>query len=172
MLSHTILVRELETGDLEDLAAPGRGAAWHGGMPKWERRMIEHRSGDRYVAVAEDVGRLVGYGSLVFQSAYEPFRRAKIPEIQDLVVAENFRGRGAGTMLIERLEDLAAGEGYTEIGLGVGLYGDYGRAQRLYTKLGYRPDGRGVAYRGEPVPAGSTVRLDDDLLLWLAKRLG
>lgn len=57
------------------------------------------------------------------------------------------------------------------IGIGVGLYADYGAAQRLYPKLGYRPDGRGITYREHPVAPGSSVPVDDDLVLWMTRRL-
>jgi hypothetical protein len=43
--------------------------------------------------------------------------------------------------LIKWLENLASQEGYNEIGIGVGLYRDYGPAQQLYFQLGYIPDG-------------------------------
>jgi len=73
--------------------------------------------------------------------------------------------------LVVYLEGMARLEGYREIGLGVGLYRDYGSAQRLYAKLGYVPDGRGVTYRGFPVEPGHLYRAGDDLILWLKKRL-
>jgi len=39
-------------------------------------------------------------------------------------------------MLIDQCENYASSK-YEYIGLGVGLYKDYGSAQRLYTKNGY-----------------------------------
>jgi len=50
-------------------------------------------------------------------------------------------------------------------GLGVGLYADYGPAQRLYVHRGYVPDGRGLAYGRVFIPPGETARVDDDLLI-------
>ena len=35
------------------------------------------------------------------------------------------------------------------VGIGVGLYPDYGSAQRLYIKRGYLPDGHGATYNYE-----------------------
>jgi hypothetical protein len=69
------------------------------------------------------------------------------------------------------LEDLARQRGCRQIGLGVGLYADYGAAQRLYLKLGYVLDGRGITYKYLPARGGETFRIDDDLLLWLVKSL-
>lgn len=57
------------------------------------------------------------------------------------------------------------------VGIGVGLYADYGAAQRLYTSLGYAPDGRGVTYHGSLVKPGTEYLVDDHLILWLTKRL-
>eukprot|EP00792_Barthelona_sp_PAP020_P000405 TRINITY_DN10637_c0_g1_i1.p1 TRINITY_DN10637_c0_g1~~TRINITY_DN10637_c0_g1_i1.p1 ORF type:complete len:75 (-),score=8.61 TRINITY_DN10637_c0_g1_i1:232-456(-) len=64
-----------------------------------------------------------------------------------------------------------ASEDYTHIGLGVGLYKDYGNAQRLYVKRGYVLDGNGIVYKNEQVVPGSQVTVDDDLLLYLIKPL-
>lgn len=57
------------------------------------------------------------------------------------------------------------------IGIGVGLASDYGAAQRLYIQRGYVPDGHGVAYRDRTVEYGDQVSVDDDLVLYLIKRL-
>jgi hypothetical protein len=57
------------------------------------------------------------------------------------------------------------------IGLGVGLYKDYGNAQRMYCKRGYVLDGNGISYQNLEVKPGETVVLDDELLLYLVKEL-
>lgn len=56
-------------------------------------------------------------------------------------------------------------------GIGVGLFSDYGAAQRMYVSRGYVPDGRGITYHCEAVSGGDKVIADDDLVLWFAKRL-
>jgi hypothetical protein len=56
-------------------------------------------------------------------------------------------------------------------GIGVGLYAAYGSAQRMYARRGYMPDGRGVVYDGVPVAAGTTVHVDDDLVLMMTRHL-
>ena len=58
------------------------------------------------------------------------------------------------------------------IGLGVGLYKDYGSAQRLYTKNGYIFDGNGLMYNNIEVIPGKDVFVDDELLLYLYKKIG
>ena len=56
-------------------------------------------------------------------------------------------------------------------GIAFGLYADYGAAQRLYIKRGYVPDGRGLHYGVTPARPGQCYRLDDELVLYLLKRL-
>jgi len=58
---------------------------------------------------------------------------------------------------------------YKQIGIGVGLYKDYGCAQKLYVHLGYVPDGYGVTYKYQPVVPGNSYPVDDDLVIWLKK---
>jgi hypothetical protein len=55
------------------------------------------------------------------------------------------------------------------VGLGVGLYADYGNAQRLYVLRGYIPDGRGLTHQNQPVKPGNDVFVDDDLVLYFTK---
>ena len=58
---------------------------------------------------------------------------------------------------------------HKQIGIGVGLYKDYGFAQKLYVRMGYIPDGNGITYNYQPVKAGDSYPVDDDLLLWFKK---
>lgn len=116
-------------------------------------------------------GEAVGRGTLKWQSAYGPFREAGIPEINDLWVRQEHRGFGLGTRIIAHIEDLARAAGASRIGIGFGLYADYGPAQRLYVRLGYVPDGRGISYRDEAVIPGERIPIDDYAILWLVKDL-
>ncbi|HEY7405854.1 MAG TPA: N-acetyltransferase [Candidatus Angelobacter sp.] len=167
-------LRELRADDLPRIVATNGGVAWNGGFKKWNTRLADHQDGRRVALVAvaqEEPDRFLGYGSLLWSSQYGPFRDHGIPEIQDLVVGESWRNRGIATSLICALEERTRSAGYKQIGLGVGLYADYGPAQRLYTKLGYKFDGRGVTYDCVPVCGGATVRLNDDLVIWMLKVL-
>lgn len=55
--------------------------------------------------------------------------------------------------------------------LGVGLHNGYGSAQRMYIKRGYIPDGSGVWYQDEICPPYKDCCNDDDLVLYLWKKL-
>ena len=164
-------IRELSSGDRDKLAAVEGGNGWNPDPVLWAVYLAEHALGRRLVVVAWDGMRPLGYGNLVWSPGYEPFRTAGIPEINNLGVDVNVRNRGVCTALIHYFEDRAREAGKTMMGIGVGLYPDYGPAQRLYAKLGYRPDGRGVAYAERTVAPMEMVRLDDDLVLWLTKPL-
>ena len=53
----------------------------------------------------------------------------------------------------------------------MGLFAEYGPAQRMYARRGYVPDGRGLCRGATPVQEGETVTVDHGLLLWLIKDL-
>lgn len=113
----------------------------------------------------------MGYVTVVWNSPYLGFHSRKIPEISDLNVLPNFRRKGIGTRLVHQCEKLAEGKGFKEIGLGVGLISDYGSAQRLYLRLGYMPDGQGAHYKNKVVKYNQDVRADDDLVIFLSKKI-
>lgn len=138
---------------------------------KWNGYYAEQRTGIRTVCLVETQNQLVGYGSLVRSSKYSYFKNVNIPEIHDVWISEDRRNQGFGKALIHNLEGIARSEGLTQIGLGVGLYRDYGSAQRLYYRMGYSPDGNGITYKYQPVVPGESYPADDELVLWLKKPL-
>lgn len=135
----------------------------------WQDYYQEQKRFDRTVIVIAQEEKILGYGSLLIKTTYPHFFNNNIPEIHDLWVHEKYRNRGFATQLIDKLEKLAKGKGYREVGLGVGLHAEYGAAQRLYIRLGYRPDGYGVSYHDLPTIPGKSYPLDDELILWLKK---
>lgn len=137
----------------------------------WDTYYQEQEDKIRTVAVIEKDGEILGYGSLLRKPECPFFTNKDIPEINAIWIDENHRRQGLGKALIKWLEDLASQEGYDQIGIGVGLYRDYGPAQKLYFQLGYTPDGNGITYKGRPTTPGHTYPLDDDLILWLVKSL-
>lgn len=137
----------------------------------WRTYDQEQQAQIRTVAVIEKNGEILGYGSFLRKSACVHFASENIPEVNAIWIHEDHRKQGLGTALIQWIEALARQEGYPQIGIGVGLYHDYGPAQKLYFQLGYMPDGHGITYKGQPTVPGQTYPLDDDLLLWLIKPL-
>lgn len=133
-----------------------------------ERCWRENKSGERTTFLALWDGKFIGWGHLISKPQYHYFLENGIPEIQNFDVIPPYRRRGVGSQLIEAIEQFAFNR-YDVIGIGFGLYADYGSAQRLYIKHGYIPDGRGVIYHDAPVAPGSQVCVDDDLVLYLTK---
>lgn len=166
-------VREIQEKDISKIAQAFcfPWTTLQASTEKWSLYFSEHQARKRTVCVLEKDGAIIGYASLLRHSAYENFRNAGIPEIHDVWIAEKWRKQGFGKLLIQHLEGLAIKEDYTQIGLGVGLYADYGNAQRLYTRLGYVPDGKGITYNYSHVIPGKNYPADDELLLWLIKPL-
>lgn len=140
-------------------------------LEKWQRYYGEQQYNMRKIYIVERKDHPIGYGTLLYQSEYPHFKDAGIPEINDVWISSHERGRGLGSILITHLEDNAKSRGFQVIGIGVGLYADYGAAQRLYVKLGYIPDGKGITYNYLPVCPGEKYPVDDALVLWLIKSL-
>lgn len=137
----------------------------------WDGYYQEQLEGIRTVGIIVSNRAILGYGSLLRKSEYPHFLRSNIPEINAIWIDEKQRGQGLGTALIKWIEELASKEGYNQIGIGVGLYRDYGPAQRLYCRLGYLPEGNGITYKGQPTNPGQSYPLDDELILWMTKPL-
>lgn len=140
-------------------------------LEKWSRNLNEQNEGIRLSCIVEYQNKIAGYGSLLRYSEYPIFKDKKIPEINDVWIYDQYRKKGFGTFLINHFEKLAQEEQCTQIGIGVGLYHDYGAAQKLYFQLDYKPDGLGVTYKGKAGIPGERYPLDDDLILWLVKSL-
>lgn len=163
-------IRLIEQPDIAEIVAAFEALGWHKPAALYERYLAEQQDGQRLVFVALLDGTFAGYVTINWQSEYPPFRAANIPEIQDFNVLPRFRRQGIGSQLMDTCEHLIA-QRSTVVGIGVGLYADYGAAQRMYTRRGYILDGRGLFSHGEPVMPGQHVLVDDDLVLYFTKRL-
>ncbi|CEJ14547.1 Acetyltransferase (GNAT) family protein [bacterium YEK0313] len=167
----TLRIDDLAPADVEAVVSVDGGNGWNSDRILWDRYLAEQAHGLRTVLIAWSHDHPIGYGTLAWASDYAPFRLRDMPEINNLCVARSHRQSGVATTLIRTLENKARSSGKAGIGIGVGLYADYGNAQRLYARLGFRPDGEGVTYRGRRAEPGKQVCLDDDLILWLSKDL-
>ncbi len=126
--------------------------------------------GEIVLLVAAEGDAYCGHVKVVWKPDYVYFRDNGIPEIQDLNVLPDYRRQGIGEGLVAAAEDVIRERSFVA-GIGVGLYADYGTAQRMYTRRGYIPDGRGVMYDGQPVTPGQAYPVDDALILYLTRRL-
>lgn len=167
----SITVRPLLPADVDLLPPAFAEVNWPGKTAdQYRRYLAEQAAGTRSVLVASMDDTFAGYLTVAWQSGYRPFRSAGVPEIQDLNVLPRFRRRRVAWTLMDEAEDLISERSATA-GIGVGLYADYSAAHLMYLRRGYLPDGRGVAYRGSVVLPGTSVRVDDNLVLMLIRRL-
>ncbi len=169
-LDSHLTIRLLQAIDIAPIAAAFTAIGWDKPASQYERYLAQQESGDRVVLVAFVDDHFAGYVTIVWQSHYPPFHAAEIPEIVDFNVLPQFRRRKIGTLLMDEAERRIA-ERSQIIGIGVGLYPDYGAAQRMYVLRGYIPDGRGVYYDTQQVRPGQAVPVDDSLALYFTKEL-
>lgn len=164
------ILRLLEAQDIPQIAAAFKVLGWNKPASQYERYLAEQNAGERtvFVAFVDDV--FAGYVTVQWLSNYPPFREANIPEIVDFNVLPHFRRQGIGSRLLDEAEQAVAQCSHV-VGIGVGMYADYGSAQRMYVKRGYIPDGRGLFSHGHWVQPGAQVIVDDDLTLCFTKQL-
>ena len=166
-----VTIRDIEMADIEALTAAEQAQGWHWATTeKTASRLPARDAGECIVMVCEYEGQPAGYVSLYWNAPAGAFKNMNIPEIVDFNVLIKYRRKGLGHTMMNVCEQLAATK-CDKICLGVGLYRDYGTAQRMYVKRGYVPDGSGVWYGDENIDPGKDVCNDDDLMLFLSKDL-
>ena len=164
-----ILRKEDLTGIIKTFTFPW--SSLQATQEKWERYYTEQQTNIRTICIAKIGDEFIGYGSLLNNTEYPEFKNLGIPEINDVWISAEYRGNGFGKRLVQRLEAIALEENHKQVGIGVGLYKDYGFAQKLYVRMGYIPDGNGVTYKYQPVIPGDLYPIDDDLVIWFKKDL-
>jgi len=160
--------RALRQEDIPLIVASFSEVNWQKPASLYEKYLREQEKNQRSVWVAFKENVVLGYVTLTEQSDYVPFREKNIPEIMDFNILPQYIRQGIGSALLAMAEDAARCK-HQQVGIGVGLYEDYGAAQQLYIKRGYIPDGRGVTYHYQHVQPDHEVKIDDDLVLWFVK---
>jgi GNAT superfamily N-acetyltransferase len=117
---------------------------WHKTVRQYEEYYVQQQRRERDVLVSKLGGAVVGYVTLLSVSGYPPFREQGIPEVADLNVIEEHQRKGIGSALIYAAERLARARGCTALGIGVEQSPAYAAANRLYPRLSFEPDGRGI----------------------------
>lgn len=166
-----IHVRNLRNCDPEIFAREEVKQGWLDASPeKLEMRLRDNVTGKAVSIAADYDGEPAGYVSVYPYCMDGALGGKGLSEIVDFNVLEKFRRKGVGTVLMDIAEKIAVEYSDTAY-LGVGLHSGYGAAQRLYVKRGYVPDGSGVWY-GDKIcnPYAACVN-DDDLILYLSKKL-
>ncbi|WP_366289580.1 GNAT family N-acetyltransferase [Paenibacillus sp. AN1007] len=168
---NTIHIRHLDKQDAQVISQAFQEQGWYKPSELYERYWEEQQQGARITLIAELDGQFAGYVNVIWTSDYPSFQEQGIPEISDFNVLMKFRRRGIGSRLMDHAETVAMERSNTA-GLGVGIYADYGNAQVLYALRGYVPDGRGVYKSDHYLQPGEETVIDDDVVLYLTKKLG
>jgi GNAT superfamily N-acetyltransferase len=166
----SVEIKPLTASDISLIISAFSNSVWK--TPElYFQKLLEKQENDEVTfLVAHSGDTAAGFLYINWRADYPPFAEQGIPEIRDLRVLVEFRRRGIAAALMDEAEKRIFKKS-KYAGLGVGLYADYGPAQRMYVRRGYIPDGRGLMHKNKPVNPGHDVFVDDDLLLYLVKEL-
>lgn len=165
-----ITIRSINKTDIDFFPAAFSEQGWNKPREQFALYYERQRKKEIQVFVAETDDFPAGYVLLLPQDAHGPFAARAIPVISDFNVLEKYQRAGIGSRLLDAAE-AAAAKMADEVCLGVGLHSGYGPAQRLYVKRGFVPDGSGVWYQDKPLAPYTACVNDDDLVLYLSKKL-
>ena len=167
-----LMIRNMEEADAQVFTDEETAQGWHTDISKYLTRLRDQAAGKCVSLTAVYKGLPAGYVNVYLTGLGGAFSGKGFPEIVDIGVLEEYRRKGIGSRLMDVAEEIARQYADT-VWLGVGLHSGYGSAQRMHVKRGYIPDGTGVWYRDEPCAQYETeIANDDDLVLFLSKRLG
>lgn len=165
-----ILIRNLRPEDAQIITDEEIAQGWDSSVDKYEMRLAHQAEGKSINLVAEYKGNVAGYINVYPDSQWGSFAGKGLPEIVDFGVLVKYRKNGIGNKLMDFAEEIA-GKYADIVYLGVGLHYGYGSAQRMYVKRGYIPDGSGVWYKDQVCEQYADCCNDDDLVLYMSKRL-
>jgi GNAT superfamily N-acetyltransferase len=165
-----INIRKMNDNDPDVISSSFKEQGWEKPVSLYQSYLEEQRTGDRVTLIVEIDDVFAGYANVLWNSYYPAFEEKGIPEINDFNVLIKYRRQGIGSKLMDKAEEIIRERSDTA-GIGVGIFSDYGNAQILYAKRGYVPDGKGIHNGQRYISYGETVRVDDDIVLYLTKEL-
>ena len=165
-----ILIRDMRQSDAQIITDEEIAQGWNADVGKYESRLQHQSEGKAISLVAEYHGNIAGYINIYPDSEWGVFAGQGYPEIVDFGVLEKYRRNGIGSKLMDVAEQIAS-KFADIVYLGVGMHTGYGSAQRMYVKRGYIPDGSGVWYGEKVCEPYADCCNDDDLVLYLSKKL-
>ena len=165
-----LLIRSMIKSDIDNIMRNYVEQNWHKPIDIINSYYLDQEQNLKVIIVAEMNNNVVGYVTLLPCANVGPFSNMNIPEIVDFIVFIKFQRQGIGSKIMNVAEYLAK-EKSSSVSLSVGLHSGYGSAQRMYIKRGYIPDGSGVWYKDKQLEQYADCKNDDDLVLFLLKRL-
>ena len=146
-----------------------------GGIAKHTGRFLRQQKGEAVYLIAWVQGEPVGHGLLKWGGSQdEPVARQlrlACPDVEDLFVLAEFRSQGIGSQLLCFAERLSLEQGYTHIGLSVGVETN-APARRLYERLGYQDAHFGeYLERGEYLDSHGRRHPWEEVCIYLIKDL-
>ncbi len=163
-------IRNMEIDDAEKIYKTYLSYGWHPVLETYENYYKEQNEKKRKVFIAVYEGEVSGLCTLVMNPTEGPLADMGYPEIVDLTVFFHVHNKGIGNKLLDVAEREAA-KTSDAVYLAVGVHSGYGAAQRIYVKRGYIPDGSGVWYQGKQLEQYAPCCNDDELVLFLSKKL-
>lgn len=165
-----ILIRDMMKSDARIITDEEIEQGWHQSIEKYETRLYHQAQGKSISLVAEYNGNVAGYVNVYPNTNDGAYANQGYPKIVDLGVLMKYRRKGIGTKLMDVAEKVAV-QYSDHVFLAVGMHSGYGSAQRMYIMRGYIPDGTGVWYRDTVCPQYASCCNDDDLVMYLSKKL-
>ena len=169
-MEFNIRIRNMIVSDIDTIYNNFKEQNWNKPREQFKSYYESQKLGKIIVIVANIGDDIAGYLTINPQAKIGPFVNKNIPEISDLNVFIKFQKRGIANKLLDFAESLVS-KNHSYICLGVGLHSGYGQAQRIYIKRGYIPDGTGVWYFDNKVEPYKSYQIDDDLVLYMSKKL-
>jgi GNAT superfamily N-acetyltransferase len=163
-----LIIRDLIDQDIPLINKQLKAQNWYEKTEVLEHRLKLSMDQKLISLVAYDQDEVAGMINLYPSIAKGPYQN--VPFIEDLLVFEKFQRKHIASHLLDVIEHIA--KTYSDqIALSVGLHVGYGHAHILYAKRGYIPSGCGVYYQNKIATPYHDVANDDDLLLFLSKKL-
>ena len=169
-MNRNIELREIRKADCKLISESFQKQGWDKPILQYEEYLRLQENGERAVLIAELDQEFAGYLTIKWRSDYKPFRMEEIPEIADFNVLKKFQRNGIGTRLMDEAERRIKKVSKI-VGIGFGVYKDYGAAQILYINRGYIPDGNGLVKDSVSLKYGDVVTIDDGVVFCLKKKL-
>lgn len=163
-------LKELRNEDINNISDAFQKQGWIKPASQYEKYLELQNFGQRDIIVAELNQEFAGYLTIRWESDYMYFKEKNIPEIADFNVLKKYQRLGIGTRLMDEAEERIRKVSKI-VGLGFGMYKDYGAAQIMYINRGYKPDGNGLVKDSISLKYGDTITIDDSIVFFLTKNL-